>query len=139
MVLSNKPGLDALYGLRNHIRPTIKLELLEWSLQNTVNSSRFCHGCLIPSDLNDTSKSKVSSNRLITSFALGLPVSADLVDSYSPYADYFHNIRKSPLSDFYANLSNYYIKVELAQKKIVPLFSYEYLIKKWKNLFLLPH
>ena len=38
-----------------------------------INTAKFCNLCIIPSDPNDLKKAVVSSNRLITALALGLP------------------------------------------------------------------
>ena len=135
IVLSNGPGLEILNSLQQHFRSTIRLDFAEWSLQNMINASLVSHGCLIPSDLNDSKKAGASSNRLITAFALGLPVSADVLDSYAPFADYFHNIRDTPLSEFNKQLASYAKKIEFAQDVVVPMFSQGILAQKWKSLF----
>jgi len=136
IVLSNTPGLEYLKAHRTNIRSTIKMELAEWSLQNMINAAKFSHACLIPSDLKDPRKSGASSNRLITAFALGLPVSADLLESYIPFSEYFHNIRESPLSTFKKKLELYSKHINLAQEKVVPIFSEEVLARKWRSFFL---
>ena len=135
IVLSNGPGLEMLASRQQRLRSNIKLDLAEWSLQNMINASLVSHGCLIPSDLNDSRKAGASSNRLITAFALGLPVSADVLESYAPFSDYFHNIRDTPLSEFNKQLASYAKKIELAQENVVPMFSQEVLAQKWKNFF----
>ena len=135
IVLSNGPGLEMLASHQQRFRSTISLDLAEWSLQNMINASLVSHGCLIPSDLNDSKKAGASSNRLITAFALGLPVSADVLDSYAPFADYFHNIRDTPLSEFNKQLASYAKKIEFAQDVVVPMFSQGILAQKWKSLF----
>ncbi len=136
IVLSNKPGLEMLSSHQNRFRSTIRLDIAEWSLQNMINASLVSHGCLIPSDLNDLRKAGASSNRLITAFSLGLPVSADVLESYSPFSDYFHDIRKTPLSVFIKQHSLYIKKVEIAQKTVVPMFSQKFLAQKWRSFFL---
>jgi hypothetical protein len=103
---------------QNLLRSTIRLDLANWSLQNMINASKASQCCLIPSDLNDSRKSGASSNRLITAFALGLPVSADVLESYAPYSDYFHHIRETPLSVFIKNFTFYEKKIEIAQQII---------------------
>jgi hypothetical protein len=136
IVLSNVPGLKIFASQKKRIRPSIKLVLAEWSLRNMIEASKLCQGCLIPSDFNDSKKSGASSNRLITAFALGLPVSADILESYSPFADYFHNIQDTPLSEFNKQLALYSKKIELAQENIVPMFRQEVLAQKWSKFFL---
>lgn len=112
IALSNGAGLDMLASNQPRLRSITKLHLAEWSLQNMIDASKVSHGCLIPSNLNDPRKSGASSNRLITAFALGLPVSADLLESYAPFSNYFHNIREEPLSIFFKNFSSYSKKLE---------------------------
>lgn len=135
IVLSNGPGLEMLASPQNRFRSTIRLDLADWSLQNMINASKVSQCCLIPSDLNDSRKSGASSNRLITAFALGLPVTADVLESYSPFSDYFHDIRETPLSVFIKRLTWYIKKVEIAQKTVVPMFSQGVLAQKWKTFF----
>ena len=136
LVLSNRPGLEILATHQQHMRSSIKFDLAEWSLPSMMSASKASHGCLIPSDLNDSRKSGASSNRLITAFALGLPVSADLLESYAPFSDYFHNIRETPLSVFSQQLALYSKCVKLAQGTVVPSFSEDAIAKKWKDFFL---
>lgn len=136
IILSNGPGLEMLALHQNRLPSTIRLDLADWSLQNMINASKASQCCLIPSDLNDSRKSGASSNRLITAFALGLPVTADVLESYSPFSDYFHDIRETPLSVFIKQHALYVKKVEIAQKTVVPMFSQETLSQKWKSFFL---
>ena len=136
LVLSNGVGLEILASHQQRMRSTIKLDLAEWSLPSMISASKASHGCLIPSDLNDPQKSGASSNRLITAFALGLPVSADPLESYAPFSDYFHNIRETPQSVFCKQLAVYSKHVKLAQETIVPSFSEDAIAQKWKNFFL---
>jgi hypothetical protein len=136
IVLSNSSGLETLALHQKSLRSNIRLVPAEWSLQNMIDASKLSHGCLIPSDLHDSRKSGASSNRLITSFALGLPVSADVLESYAPFSDYFHDIRETPLSVFIENLTFYAKKIDLAQNTIVPNFNQRVIAEKWKNFFL---
>ena len=46
----------------------------KWSLSNMRVTAKVSHYALIPSAKNDPRKSGVSPGRLLTSFALGLPV-----------------------------------------------------------------
>jgi hypothetical protein len=136
IVLSNASGLQMMQSHQQSIRSNIRLNLTVWSLQNMIQASKFSQGCLIPSNLSDSRKSGASSNRLITAFALGLPVSADMLDSYSPFTDYFQNIREAPLSEFIKKIDIYVKKIHLAQKNVVPMFSQEVLLQKWRSLLL---
>jgi cullin 3 len=104
--------------------------------KNMIEASKLCQGCLIPSDFNDSRKAGASSNRLITAFALGLPVIADVLESYAPFKDYFHDIQDTPLSEFNKQLALYSRKIELAQETIVPMFRQEVLAQKWSKFLL---
>jgi hypothetical protein len=133
--LSNNQGIELLLSHKHVLNTNIELNISEWTLQNMINAAKISDACLIPSDLNDPLKSGVSSNRLITAFALGLPVTADLLKSYAPFADYFHNIREEPLSLFIKQLNLYIKKCKLAQANIVGNFSNEVIAKKWLSMF----
>jgi len=134
VVLTNQYGINEMRALQESLSSKTKLILSEWSLQNMVSFSKICQGCIIPSGLKSSVKSGASSNRLITAFAMGLPVSADLLSSYSPFSQYFHNIQISPISEFRNDINYYYKCTEDAQKNIVPLFREEVISQKWSAL-----
>jgi hypothetical protein len=134
IVLSNKYGLDAVHNCKNTLNKKIKFHLENWSLKTMISASSLCQGCVIPSGLDTTSKSGASSNRLITAFALGLPVSADMLGSYIPFENYFHKIKDSPLSEFINQINFYYECVKLAQANVVPLFDDDIIYSKWHRL-----
>ena len=134
-VLSNSFGIDLLLTNIQSFRSNIDLNMYEWSLQNMISAAKNSDACLIPSDLNDARKSGVSSNRLITAFALGLPVSADMLASYAPFSEYFHNIREEPLSLFIKRLNVYAKKCQIAQSDIIINFSQETIAKKCISFF----
>jgi hypothetical protein len=134
IVLSNKYGLDMVHNYKNTLNKNINFHLENWSLKAMINASSHCQGCIIPSGLDTKSKSGASSNRLITTFALGLPVSADMLGSYIPFENYFHKIKDSPLSEFINQINFYYECVKLAQTNVVPLFDDEVIYNKWHRL-----
>ena len=134
-VLTNAQGIDLLRTQKSKLPSTIEMNVSAWTLQNMIDASKQSDACLIPSDLNDPRKSGVSSNRLITAFALGLPVTADMLESYIPYSDCFHNIRKEPLSVFIKQLNFYIQKCEFAQKNIIGNFRKDIIANKWNSFF----
>ena len=134
-VLTNTQGIELLSTQKINLPSTIELDISEWTLQNLINAAKYCDACLIPSDLNDLRKSGASSNRLITAFALGLPVTADILESYAPFSEYFHNIRGEPLSVFIKELNLYVKKCELAQANVVSKFRQDDIAKKWNSFF----
>jgi len=136
IALSNAGGLQLLTSRPLDLRITIQAELVEWSLENMLEARRLCHGCLIPSDPLDPRKAGASSNRLITAFALGLPVLADAIPSYAPHAKLFRDARKSRLSEFCSNLPNDIRFINEAQKCVVPQYFPDIIFKKWKQCLL---
>ena len=134
-ILTNTQGIELLSTQKINLPSTIELDISEWTLQNMINAAKYCDACLIPSDLNDLRKSGASSNRLITAFALGLPVSADILESYAPFSEYFHNIRGEPLSVFIKELNLYVKKCDLAQANVVSKFRQDNIVKKWNSFF----
>lgn len=134
-ILSNISGLELIASQKKNFRSGIKLNLSEWTFQNMLHFAKQSEACLIPSDLNDIRKSGVSSNRLITAFALGLPVSADKLQSYAPFSEYFQDIRSAPLSIFFKQMNIFLTKCTVAQLNIVPNFSPDVIAQKWKFFF----
>ena len=134
-ILTNTQGIELLSTQKINLPSTIELDISEWTLQNMINAAKYCDACLIPSDLNDLRKSGASSNRLITAFALGLPVTADILESYAPFSEYFHNILGEPLSVFIKELNLYVKKCELAQANVVSKFRQDDIAKKWNSFF----
>ena len=133
--LSNKQGIELILSENKFFRANIDLNISEWTLQNMIDASKNSDACLIPSDPHDPRKSGVSSNRLITAFALGLPVSADLLKSYIPFSEYFHNLRERPLSEFIEQQELYVNKCLLAQKNIIGHYSNDVIAQKWSSFF----
>jgi hypothetical protein len=110
----------------------IRLEL--WSIENMIERAKEVSGIIIPGDINDPRKKGVSSNRLLTAFALGLPVAATRYQSYLEFDNQFVNIdNQSEFENFLQNPSLYSSRVEMAQKK-VKNYTQEMIAKKWLNL-----
>jgi len=112
----------------------LNIQLQYWSISNMLKASENVSGVIIPGDINDKRKNGVSHNRLITAFALGLPVAATRYESYLEFDDQFVDIdNKSEFENFLKNPSLYSSRVELAQKK-VKNYTQENIAKKWVNL-----
>jgi hypothetical protein len=110
----------------------IKLEL--WSIENMLERAKKVSGIIIPGDINDPRKQGVSSNRLITAFALGLPVAASKYDSYLDFDNQFANIDyKNEFETFLKNPTLYSSRVVMAQKKLNS-FTKDNIALKWLNL-----
>lgn len=107
-----------------------------WSLENMQKVIPDISGIVIPGDPNDRFKSNVSSNRIITSFALGRPVAASYYDSYLEYKEFFVNIDEPALfKKFLNNPLAMNDKVKDAQN-LIKKNSSENIIKKWEDLIL---
>ena len=112
----------------------LNIQLQYWSISNMLKASENVSGVIIPGDINDKRKNGVSHNRLITAFALGLPVAATRYESYLEFDDQFVDIdNKSEFENFLKNPSLYSSRVEMAQKK-VKNYTQENIAKKWVNL-----
>ena len=99
-----------------------------------LKASANVSGVIIPGDTNDDRKNGVSHNRLITAFALGLPVAATRYQSYLEFDHQFVDIdNKSEFENFLQNPSLYSSRAEMAQKK-VKNYTQENIAKKWFNL-----
>lgn len=131
VVLTSQEGVEWLQrqGLRKPDNLAIGVYL--WSVGNMLAAARDSDLCLIPSDLASPMKAGVSSNRLITSLALGLPTAADMVDSYGEFRDYFVDIRSDNFIALLADPYAYSGIVKKAQIDVVPRFGKEVIGKKW--------
>lgn len=134
IVLSNKHGIENIIANRSNLNSRVTIYTEQWSLSNMIKAAESAHACIIPAGIDSHSKMGASSNRLITAFSLGLPVSADNLDSYLPFANYYHNMRAESLSTFINNYDFYIEKVNSAQNNIVPLFTKTSILKKWEKL-----
>jgi len=99
-----------------------------------LKTSANVSGIIIPGDINDETKNGVSHNRLITAFALGLPVAATRYESYLEFDHQFVDIdNQTEFENFLQNPSLYSSRAEMAQKK-VKNYTKEMIAKKWLNL-----
>ncbi len=125
IILSNKPGLDIFTNASKTSCAKIQFQTGLWSPQNMLYAATKADACIIPSNPIDPRKNGASSNRLITSFALGLPVAADNLESYIEFNDFYVDIRSAEFRNFFKDPSNFHEKTKLAQKIITPRFTIE--------------
>ena len=131
-ILSNEPGLTLISkSVRN---PKVNLNLIKWSLESMVRYANQCDICVIPSNLTDPRKLGVSSNRLITSFALGIPTAADLLPSYCMYSSFFVDLRSNEFREMLSNPNIFLDKALTARKLVAPSFTSLAIQKKWQSL-----
>jgi hypothetical protein len=137
IVVSNDAGLNTLAKHRFQNKIRLKASLQKWSLKSLIEASKISDICIIPSDRNDPRKSGVSSNRLITSLALGLPTVAEIMPSYAEFSKYFFNIRSNSLLETMSNSSSAGFRklISKAQQKIIPKFLPPVIAQQWIELF----
>jgi hypothetical protein len=137
IVVSNNAGLDFLANHRFQKKIRFKVSLQKWSVESLIAASKISDVCIIPSDPEDPRKFGVSSNRLITSIALGLPTLAEIMPSYAEFSKYFFDIKSNSLSEIMSNSSSYETKrlISEAQQKIVPKFLPQVISQQWIKLF----
>ena len=137
VVISNNAGLNVLANHRFQNKIKFKVSLQKWSPKTLIEASKISDICIIPSDRNDPKKSGVSSNRLITSLALGLPTLAEVMPSYAEFSKYFFNIRSNSLFETMSNSSSSGFRklISEAQQKIIPKFLPRVIAQQWIELF----
>ena len=137
IVLSNDNGLNILSNHQFQNSVGFEIELKKWSVEGLIAASKISDICIIPSDPKDPRKSGASSNRLITSIALGLPTAAEMLPSYEEFSKYFFNIRSNSIFNIMSDSSSSEFKklISKAQQKIVPKFLPKAIGQQWIELF----
>ena len=134
-ILTNEPGVVIFNQTKFNIDKNLSIQLGLWSIQAMINTSKFCDLIIIPSDPSDPKKAGVSSNRLITALALGLPTAACVMESYKEYDQYFTDIDSEKFIELIDNPDKFHNQVLEAQDKIIPQFTQEAIGQKWINFF----
>jgi hypothetical protein len=137
IILSNDNGLNILSNHQFQNSVGFEIELKKWSVEGLIAASKISDICIIPSDPADPRKSGASSNRLITSIALGLPTAAEMLPSYEEFSKYFFNIRSNSIFNIMSDSSSSEFKklISEAQQKIVPKFLPKAIGQQWIELF----
>lgn len=99
-----------------------------------VASADLCDLCIIPSDPRDRRKAGVSSNRLLTALALGLPTAADRLDSYIEHESYFADIRSPQFEGMLENPAAWHEAVRAAQSGPLKAYGEMEIGRRWLNL-----
>ena len=134
-ILSNEEGLAFLNQSQINIPQNLSIQIGVWSIDRMIEAAKFCNLVIIPSDPSDPRKSGASSNRLITSLALGLPTAADKLDSYNEFDMYFIDIRSKEFEHLMEEPDFFHDQVLKAQQKIIPKFTQKTISQKWINFF----
>ncbi|MEY4921060.1 MAG: hypothetical protein RLZZ564_588 [Pseudomonadota bacterium] len=134
-ILTNEQGVVIFNQSKFNIDKNLSIQLGLWSIQAMINTSKFCDLIIIPSDPSDPKKAGVSSNRLITALALGLPAAASVMESYKEYDQYFTDINSEKFIELIDYPDRFHNQVLEAQNRIIPEFTQEAIGQKWINFF----
>lgn len=134
-ILTNEQGVVIFNQTKFNIDKNLSIQLGIWSIQTMISTSKICDLIIIPSDSSDPKKAGVSSNRLITALALGLPTAANVMESYKEYNQYFTNINSEKFIELIDNPNSFHNQVLEAQNIIIPQFTQENIGQKWINFF----
>ena len=136
IIQTSEEGMNEIRNQSQYIsKPhNLNIQFQLWSVGNMIKVSKNVSGVIIPGDINDDRKNGVSHNRLITAFALGLPVAATRYESYLEFEHQFVDIDdRIEFENFLKNPSLYSTRAEMAQKK-VKNYTQGNIAKKWLNL-----
>ena len=134
-ILTNEDGMIIFKKNQPSIPKNLSINIMRWSRDAIINTAKFCNLCIIPSNPNDLKKAGVSSNRLITALALGLPTAADNLNSYNEFKDYFIDIRSEAFDLLLNHPNNYNHLVTKAQQRIIPNFTQDKIGLEWVKFF----
>ena len=134
-ILTNEDGMIIFKKNQPTIPKNLSINIMRWSRDVMINTAKFCNLCIIPSNPNDLKKAGVSSNRLITALALGLPTAADNLNSYNEFKDYFIDIRSEAFDLLLNHPNNSNHLVIKAQQRIIPNFTQDKIGLEWVNFF----
>jgi len=123
IVLSNQAGLNMFTQAKIESCKKIGYELGIWSPELMLYAATKSDACIIPANVFDPRKSGASSNRLVTAFALGLPVAADHLDSYLEFSKFYADLRSSEFRRLIQNPLEFHLRASLAQSEVVPKFT----------------
>jgi len=127
---------DLIKNLENTISPIIELSILPWDLNNMVLAASISDFCIIPCGIGDDRKEGVSSNRLITSLALGLPCFADIPPSYKEFTNFISPLNTESIESFFINPSIYSEKTLSSHAVIIKRFSKEKVRDEWRKFLI---
>ncbi len=134
VALTNSIGYQLLQSYTFATRAKVSISVFEWSAENMVAAARVTDFCIIPSDVNDPKKCGASSNRLLTSLALGLPTAASLLPSYREFSEYFLDLDTTSLPIAPSRLFSIAQAVAQAQREVLPQYSMQAIGSQWVDL-----
>lgn len=136
IILSNEAGLNMFSRAKIESLAKIECQSGTWSPDLMLHAASKSDVCIIPSNVSDPRKSGASSNRLITAFALGLPVAADHLDSYAEFSDFYVDIRSFAFKELIQDPAAFHPQIVLAQKRIIPRFTMSHAETAWAQILI---
>ena len=131
IILTNNMPEEAVREGAKRAPKNMKVTLAPWSKDNMRKAAKASHYCIIPSSKNDSRKNGVSPGRLLTSFALGLPVIAEGLDSYLPFSKFFAMVGTESAELLAKNPATYHEKIREAQKLVRENYTVDAIEKEW--------
>jgi hypothetical protein len=112
----------------------LEINIIPWNKDDLVEVAKICDICLIPTDPTNPKKNGASSNRLLTSIALGLPTAVNFIDSYLPFYKYVYDIDATDLSSIFSDANQLTSKIREGQIAITDRYTRECVQQNWESL-----
>ncbi len=132
-VLSNRPALEQFKRTLAAIPEGIALKAGDWSLAAMQAHAAECDFCLLPSDPHDARKMGVSSNRLLTALAMGLPVAASPLQSYKEFSGFFLDLEAGGLLELVSAPDRFHDRVMRAQLTVLNDYLAPSMQMRWRD------
>ncbi len=113
-----------------------RTRLIPWSRESLLRAALSSDLAFLPVGVNDPGKSGASSNRLITAFALGLPVVTQSLPAYKDYRDFYTDLDEDQYTNIIASPWCDNVRVLNAQRTVVPRYTPEQISHEWLDYLL---
>jgi hypothetical protein len=135
LVMTDQNGQQWLTSQQPKKPGNVSVEIGPWNPSAMRHAATLCDVCIIPSNPADPKKRHVSTNRLVTALALGLPVGADPMPSYLDHREYFADLRGPDFKNMLSDPTTWHERVVRAQRDVVPRYAMPVLGQQWLSLF----
>ena len=132
-VLSNRPAIEQFKRALTAIPDGVALKAGDWSLAAMQAHAAECDFCLLPSDPHDARKMGVSSNRLLTGLAMGLPVAASPLASYKEFSEFFLDLEAGGLLELVRAPDQFHDRVMRAQQTVLNDYLAPSMQMRWRD------
>lgn len=133
-IMTNLYGIELINKYLKKYNKLNNVDIFEWSKNLMCSVALNSDVCIIPSSKNNPRKSGVSSNRLITALALGLPTLATSLPSYQDYSKYYIDIDLHPIDSIQENLKIQKNIIKESQNFIFEKYSKYKIGELWQKL-----